>query len=382
MNFKNAFLSFKIAIITFLKKLQKDDLLLCAQGLTFNTLLTLVPLLGLVLSISKIFIPRQKFVEQVFINIAQYLTPEATKKVMDTILELVKKLETFPLGKFSLIAYFIMGLGLLFQIEEILNRIFESSKRRNFIQRIIFFWVCITIVPFIFFMPVYSYFYLGKFSNFFILLILILAFIFFLMYIYFPAKDVPKKEALIGAFFSTILWTLSSYLYSFYVKYAVGYSKVYGSLSAIPLFLVWLFVNWLVFLLGAELVVFLEQKIWKRIPIDHSYPYLKLYILYLLGKNFIEGKPCNIFEISEYLNVSPILLESLLQDLEKDGFVALRDEEVFFVKPLQKINITKVVGLNKFQELLKLPEGDSFFQKISILTKNFSEITLEDLIKS
>jgi membrane protein len=380
MNFKNAFLSFKIAIITFLKKLQKDDLLLCAQGLTFNTLLTLVPLLGLVLSISKIFIPQQKFVEQVFINIAQYLTPEATKKVMDTILDLVKKLETFPLGKFSLIAYFIMGLGLLFQIEEILNRIFESSKRRNFMQRIIFFWVCITVIPFLFFMPVYSYFYLGKFFNFFILLIL--AFIFFLMYIYFPAKDVPKKEALMGAFFSTILWTLSSYLYSFYVKYAVGYSKVYGSLSAIPLFLVWLFVNWLVFLLGAELVVFLEQKIWKRIPIDPSYPYLKLYILYLLGKNFIEGKPRNIFEISEYLNVSPILLESLLQDLEKDGFVALRDEEVFFVKPLQNINIAKVVGLNKFQELLKLPEGESFSQKISILTKNFSEITLEDLIKS
>jgi membrane protein len=380
MNFKNAFLSFKIAIITFLKKLQKDDLLLCAQGLTFNTLLTLVPLLGLVLSISKIFIPQQKFVEQVFINIAQYLTPEATKKVMDTILDLVKKLETFPLGKFSLIAYFIMGLGLLFQIEEILNRIFESSKRRNFMQRIIFFWVCITVIPFLFFMPVYSYFYLGKFFNFFILLIL--AFIFFLMYIYFPAKDVPKKEALMGAFFSTILWTLSSYLYSFYVKYAVGYSKVYGSLSAIPLFLVWLFVNWLVFLLGAELVVFLEQKIWKRIPIDLSYPYLKLYILYLLGKNFIEGKPRNIFEISEYLNVSPILLESLLQDLEKDGFVALRDEEVFFVKPLQNINIAKVVGLNKFQELLKLPEGESLSQKLSILTKNFSEITLEDLIKS
>uniref|UniRef100_A0A7V4N4M6 YihY/virulence factor BrkB family protein n=1 Tax=Thermodesulfobacterium geofontis TaxID=1295609 RepID=A0A7V4N4M6_9BACT len=380
MNFKNNLSLFKIAIINFLKKLQKDALLLSAQGLTFNTLLTLVPLLGLVVSISKIFIPQQKFVEQIFINIAQYLTPEATKKVMDTILDLVKKLETFPLGKFSLIAYFIMGSGLLFQIEEILNRIFESSKRRNFMQRLIFFWICITVIPFLLFMPIYSYFYLGKFFNFFILLILTL--IFFLMYIYFPAKDVSKKDALIGALFSTILWALSSYLYSFYVKYAIGYSKIYGSLSAIPLFLIWLFANWLVFLLGAELVVFLEQKCWKRISIDPSYPYLRLYILYLLGKNFIEGKPCNIFEFSEYLNLSPILLESILQDLEKEGFIAVRDEEVFFVKPLQNINIAKIVALNKFQELLKLPEGENFTQKISILTKNFSEITLEDLIKS
>lgn len=380
MRLQNILYFLKITIITFFKKLQKDDILLSAQGLTFNTLLTLVPLLGLIFSIGKIFIPQQKLTEQIFINIAQYLTPEATKKVMDTILELVKKLETFPLGKFSLIGYFVMGLGLLFQIEGILNRIFESSKRRKFTQRITFFWVCMTIIPFLFFMPVSFHSYLGKFFNIFILIIITL--FFFLMYIYFPAKDVRKKEAFIGAFFSTILWTLSSYFYSFYVKYAVGYSKVYGSLSAIPLFLVWLFINWLVFLLGAELVVFLEQKCWRRIPINLPYPYLKLYILYLLGKLFTEGKNCNIFKISEYLNVSPIFLESLLQELEKEGFIAVRDEEVFFVKPLQKIKIAKIIGLNDVKDLPKLPEINNFIKKISDLTQNFSQVTLNDLLKT
>ena len=370
----------KNTIIIFLKKIQKDEILLNAQGLTFNTLLTLVPILGLIFSIGKIFIPQEKVMEQIFINIAQYLTPEATKKVMDTILGIIKKLETFPLGKFSIIAYFIMGLGLLFQIEGILNKIFESSKKRNFIQRITFFWLCMTIIPFLFFLPISFHSYLGKFFN--LSLLLLITLFFFLMYIYFPAKDVHKKEALIGALFSTTLWSLSSYFYSIYVKYAVGYSKIYGSLSAIPLFLIWIFINWLVFLLGAELVVFLEQKSWRRVSTNIPYPYLKLYILYLLGKHFIEGKNINIFNFSEYLNVSPIFLETILQDLEKDNFIAIKDNEVFFTKPLQKIKISNVIGLNSFEELPKLPEMSNFTKKISNIFHNVSQITLEDLIKT
>ncbi len=379
MKLKKFYNFIKINIITFIKKIQKDDILLSAQGLTFNTLLTLVPLLGLVFSIGKIFIPQQKFTEQLFINITQYLTPEATKKVMEVVLKLAKKLESFPLGKFSLVAYFIMGMGLLFQIEGILNRIFESSKRRKFMQRITFFWVCITIIPFLFFLPVSFHSYLGKFFKFSILMLI--ALFFFLTYIYFPAKDVRKKEALIGAIFSTVLWFFSSYFYSIYVKYAIGYSKVYGSLSAIPLFLVWLFVNWVLFLLGAELVVFLEQKSWRRIPINIPYPYLKIYILYLLGKLFRSGKRLYIFELSEYLNVSPIFLETMLQEMEKEGLIAIRDEEVFFAQPLERINISEILGIYVSDNLPELPEIEKFNQKISVLTQNFSKVTLADLIE-
>lgn len=380
MRLKNILNLTKNTIIIFLKKIQKDEILLNAQGLTFNTLLTLVPILGLIFSIGKILIPQEKLMEQIFINIAQYLTPEATKKVMDTILGIIKKLETFPLGKFSIIAYFIMGLGLLFQIEGILNKIFESSKKRNFMQRITFFWLCTTIIPFLFFLPISFHTYLGKFFN--LSLLILITLFFFLMYVYFPAKDVHKKEALIGALFSITLWSLSSYFYSIYVKYAVGYSKIYGSLSAIPLFLIWIFINWLVFLLGAELVVFLEQKSWRRVSTNIPYPYLKLYILYLLGKHFIEGKNINIFNFSEYLNVSPIFLETILQDLEKDNFIAIKDNEVFFTKPLQKIKISNVIGLNNFEEFSKLPEMSNFTKKISNILHNVSQITLEDLIKT
>lgn len=379
MKLKHLFDFKKNIILAFFQKIQKDNILLNAQGLTFNTLLTLVPLLGLILAIGKIFIPQQKIVEQIFFNIVQYLTPEATNRVMKVILELVKNLEKFPLGKLSLITYFIMGWGLLFQIEDILNKIFESSKKRKFLQKIIFFWVCITIMPSIFLLPIIFHSYIGNFFNFFVLILT--ALFFFLIYIHFPAKDVGKKEAFIGAMFSITLWSLSSYFYSLYVKFAVAYSKIYGSLSAIPLFLLWLFINWLVFLLGAELVAFLEHKSWKRSYINLPYPYLKLYILYILSKFFIEEKDSHIFEISEYLNVSPIFLESILQDLEKEGFIAIRENEVFFIKPLQKIKIIKVIGINDLKSIPKLPEFEKFKEKIDNLTQNFSQVTLNDLLE-
>lgn len=363
----------------FFKKIEKDEILLNAQGLTFNTLLTLVPILGLIFCIGKVLIPEERIIEEVLKYSAQYLTPETTQRVVNLIFDLIKKLENFPLGKFSIIAYFIMGLGLLFQIEGVLNKIFESSKRRSFIQRITFFWVCITIIPFLFFIPVLFHPYISKFFNLFLFILITL--FFFLMYIYFPAKDVKKKEALIGAIFSTFLWYLSSYLYSIYVKHAVSYSKIYGSLSAVPLFFLWIFINWLVFLVGAELVVLLEQKGWKKVPSEISYPWLKLYILYLMGKWFLEEKSINLFDLSEYLNISPIFLETLLQHLEKEGFIAIRDEEVFFAKPLNKIKISDIAGLKDLKYPTSLPEMELFFQKINFLIKQLSEKTLEDLLK-
>ncbi|RKX63322.1 MAG: hypothetical protein DRP34_02305, partial [Thermodesulfobacteriota bacterium] len=81
------------------------------------------------------------------------------------------------------------------------------------------------------------------------------------------------------------------------------------------------------------------------------------------------------------LNVSPIFLETILQDLEKDDFIAIKDDEVFFTKPLQKIKISNVIGLDSVEESSELPEMSNFTKKISNIFHNVSQITLEDLLK-
>ncbi len=366
----------KKIILPFFKKFFKDEVLIYAQALTFTSLLTIIPILGLIISLARIFVPQQTLVNQIMLEIAKYLTPEATQKVIKVIFKVLKGLESFPLGKFSIIAYFLMGSGLLFQIEDILNKIFESSKRRSFIQRITFFWLFITLTPLIFLLPLSFHSYISNFS---ILIFFLIFVLFFLMYIYFPAKDVPKKEAFLGSLFSTVLWILSSYVYSIYIKYAVNYSKVYGSLAAIPLFLIWIFINWSIFLSGAELIVFLEQKAWKKSGISLPPLWLKLYTMYVIAKNFSTGNPVSIYELSKILNTSPMLMETTLQELENKGFIVTKDEIVFLIKPLNQIKITEIIELKSL--IQHYPQDmEEFVKKVQSLLAHTFELTLQDLI--
>jgi len=364
----------------FFQKILKDEVLVYAQGLSFNTVLTLIPLLGLILSVAKIFIPSEKILDQLLVQITQYLTPEATQKATQFLIKLIKKLETFPLGRFSILFYFLMSIGLLFQIEDILNKIFESNKRRNIYQRVLFFWLCITLTPFIFVVPFIFSSYIGKF--FIVLNFLFLVLFFFLIYLFFPAKDVPKREALIGAIFSTCLWFTTSYLYSVYVKYAVGYSKIYGSLAAFPLFLVWIFINWVVFLLGAELIVFLEKKGWELDTEKVPKNLFTLFVMYLLGKSFYSEGPLEIYTLCQNLKICPIELETILQNLENQGLVVFKEGKVFLAKAPEKISLLEVLTLEikPYEEDLPKIFPEDFVKKLTLWKEQTPHFTLKDFL--
>jgi len=344
----------KRLLFKFLIRIKNDEILLYAQGLAFNTLLTLIPILGLLISIANIFIPQKTIINQFVVQLAKYLTAEATQKVVKVIVALITKLETFPLGKFSIIAYFLMSLGLLFELEEVLNKIFQSSQKRTLVQRITFFWLCMTITPALLFLPFSFYSYFGKLSK--GIVFILIALFFFLMYIYFPAKKVAKKEALLGAVFSTVLWGFSSYLYSIYIKYAIGYSKIYGSLAAVPLFLIWIFLNWTIFLIGAEIVVFLEEKGWKieywNLPVGIT----KLYLLYKIAEGFKNKRIVKIKDLVEDLKTSPIFVMSLLEDLEKKGYIYFRGKELLLTHAPEKMKVLELLEIPESPQEEELPQ--------------------------
>ncbi|MFN4197152.1 MAG: YhjD/YihY/BrkB family envelope integrity protein, partial [Caldimicrobium sp.] len=135
------------------KKSSKDNLLLYAQGLTYTTLLTVIPILGLIISLGKSFLNEDTLIQKAFLLLSKYLTAEALIIAIEQIIKLIENLKNFPLGKFSLIFYFLMSLGLLFQLEDILNHIFLSYKKRTLKERVLFYWVVMTFAPFIIFLP-------------------------------------------------------------------------------------------------------------------------------------------------------------------------------------------------------------------------------------
>lgn len=83
--------------------------------------------------------------------------------------------------------------------------------------------------------------------------LLIMTYIFALLYRYTPSRRLTFKEVYPGAIFTTIGWVVASVIFSFYIKSFGNYSRVYGSIGAVIIFLTWLFIISIILLLGGEL---------------------------------------------------------------------------------------------------------------------------------
>ncbi len=368
----------------FWQQIQEDNLFIYAQALTFTTLLTFIPLAGFIISVLKIFIPYQKIISSLEYWLINYLTPSATHKALNLFLDLLERLERFPLGKFSLVTYFLMSTGIFFQTEDALNKIFKTKKRRTYLQRIGFYWFFITLLPFLLLIPVSFHSLSIKIAT--PLGLLFIPFFFFLFYMSFPARKISKKLALLGALFSGTLWFFSSYAFSIYVKYAITYSKVYGSLASIPLFLIWLFLNWVIFLLGAELIVFFEKKRWNReefkeLPLN----FFKLFLIYLILKAYYQKEPLNVEKLCNISGFSLSVIEPIIENFEKMNLITFSEDKgliALLVSP-DRVYLSEILELSLPQNLKNFKNKDlENFYKSLVKSLDSFKITLREFYMS
>ena len=74
-----------------------------------------------------------------------------------------------------------------------------------------------------------------------------------LVYWLVPSTVVKFWTALIGGLFAAMMWTIAKITYAYYTAHAFVLHDLYGSLSVIPLFFLWVYLSWLIFLFGAQL---------------------------------------------------------------------------------------------------------------------------------
>ena len=90
---------------------------------------------------------------------------------------------------------------------------------------------------------------------------------FFLVYKIVPHRHVPWRHAVVGSAVAAVLFDAAKELFAVYVRHATTYSLVYGAFAALPLFLIWLELSWMVALLGAELTAcagYWHARLWTR----------------------------------------------------------------------------------------------------------------------
>lgn len=243
---------------------RQDRCFEAAGALSYTSLLALVPLMAVILGVMSAFPVFDYGVEQLQDFIFSNFVPAAGDVVHEYLDQFVQRsAELTGTGTLFLV---VTALILMSTIEKTLNRIWRVKQLRHPTSRLMVYWAVLTLGPLLLGGSIGLTSYLEGLQTFtpefvrgtlqWILVVttpfLVAMLAFTLIFMVVPNRQVRFHHALAGAAFSALAFELSKRGFVLYVSNFPTYEKLYGALAAIPIFLVWIYVSWVVILLGAS----------------------------------------------------------------------------------------------------------------------------------
>ena len=241
-----------------------------AAALAFTTILALVPAAAVMFSMLSVFPVFQDWATELESFVYDNLVPAAGDLVRSHLQEFIG--QTGRLTAFGLLFLLVSALLLLFTIEETLNKIWRVETSRSVMQRLLSYWAVLTLAPLLMgaSLSLTSYFIStalqggggvaearGWFLGLMPLMFEMLAFV--LLYTAVPSKPIRLRHALVGGATAAILFEVTKRGFTWYISNFHSYEIIYGALSSIPIFLLWIYLSWLVVLVGAEVTALLGE---------------------------------------------------------------------------------------------------------------------------
>ena len=309
-----------------------------SSALTYNSLLSIIPLLAVLFAIAKGF----GFQNIVQSEIFRYLGGQ--KDIMTNALSFIdQSLEYAKTGVFvgiGVVLLFYTVVNLLSAIEKNFNEIWRVKKGRSLYRMFTDYFALFLITPIFLIVNAGLSLFMHSVSNsnnmiefvtnpiLEITPYLIIIFLFTFLFIYIPNTKVKFAAALFGGVFSGIFFQIFQYFYINGQIYISKYNSIYGSFAALPLLLLWLQMSWFICLFGVALA-FSYQNVHKfsfeneSKNISRRYKdFVLLLISTLIIKRFEKGeKPYTADELSEQYKIPTQLTNDALYILEKTGII-------------------------------------------------------------
>ena len=257
---------------TLWRRFREVRLGMTASSLTFTTVLALVPLFTLGLAIFTAFPIFAKVQDQLQRWLIDSLVPESiSRQVLGSLTQFSKKANR--LGLVGLIAVVMTSLALLVTIDRTLGQIWRVNRPRPWGQRVLIYWAGFTLGPLLLggSLAISSYLFTGYLSDYADWLPVTVRSLLDLvefgllaatvtgLYYYLPNTRVDWRHALTGGVAVALGLELAKNLLAIYLAQMPTYSAIYGAFSAVPILLVWIYVAWVVVLLGAVLTASLPE---------------------------------------------------------------------------------------------------------------------------
>lgn len=268
MTFQQTVTQFFEVPILVVKRFRSDRLPRHAAALAFNSLLALAPMAAIALSLFSLFSGFEQLGTSFEDFIYQFLVPTASDDLKTYFEQFAG--QAGKLTFFGLIFFFLTALVLLASIEQSFNDIWRVKEGRSMTSRLTVYWALISLGPFLMGGSLMLSTYLLSLSvaagenihSFGLLLtpFLLETLAFLLLYLVMPNVRVSLVHAFAGALVASCLFEFTKSAFRAYIVNYANYDVVYGALSTLPILLIWIYLSWVIALIGAELVAVLQER--------------------------------------------------------------------------------------------------------------------------
>jgi membrane protein len=388
-----------------IRRFFEDKCELRASALTFYTLLSIVPVVAMAFGVAKGF-GLEKLLESQLLAKLQG-QPEVADRLLAFSRSLLENTKGGAIAGVGVAVLFWSVVKVLGNIESALNDIWGIPRARTLGRKLADYLSVMMICPVLLIIAssatvlvttqitamVERLAFLGYGAGVIIFLIKLLPytviwFLFTFMYVFMPNTKVRLKSAIWGGILAGTIYQLTQFAY---IKFQVGvssYGAIYGSFAALPLFLAWLQLSWLIVLFGAE-VSFSHQNVANyefaadSANLSHRFKRtVALLIAHHCVKGFIEGQSApTAEEIAQELEIPIRLVRSTVFELTEARILAeLRVSDGELVgyqpgRPIDQLTVTKILGAldHLGADTLPLTESASL-DKLREITRKFDEI--------
>jgi len=376
-------------ILIALRGFAEDKCQLRASALTFYSLLSIVPIFAMAFGIAKGFGFEKLLQEQILAKLPGQ--EEVLKQIIDFAYALLENTKGGIVAGVGVAVLFWTVIKVLGNIERSFNDIWGIKQPRKLGRKLSDYLSVLLICPILIivsssatvFMATQIKFVtekiaiLGAISPVIFLLVKILPYtiiwlLFTFIYIFMPNTKVNLKSGILAGVVAGSLYEIIQWAYITFQVGVVKYNAIYGSFAALPLFLVWLQISWLIVFFGSE-ISFAHQNVEMYefeqdcLQTSHSFRrLLGLRITHLIVKSFLEAKkPFTTSQIAHNLEIPIRLLRDLLYELVESGVLSevktQGSEEVSFqpARDVNSLTIKSVIDALENRGINNIPIGQS-----------------------
>jgi len=363
-------------ILRFLYGMLRDvfstQLTLRAMSLVYTTLLSIVPLLAVSFSVAK-GLGMVSRLREMFTQSFTQLGPDGVA-IAENILQMVDRIDGRAIGAIGVVIFLWTAVSMIQKVESSFNYVWYVAKTRGFARRFSEYLVVLLIGPvamgtafsmiaslssnsFVAYLEkvpgIAQIFLLVGESVPYVMIIGMFTFLYYFM----PNTKVSMKSALVGGLAGGVMWVTMSVIFTTFIANSFRTFAVYASFGVGIIALLWLYLNWLVLLLGAQLAFYHQNPAFLRIGRQEPdlsngmRERLALNIMTVVGNAFRNrNQQVSLTDIGQILSVPTLVLAVVASALEKDGLLVVTETETLMPgREMSRIRLQDILNVVRVQ---------------------------------